>query len=440
MTKKELLDKKVSAVSLGCDKNKVDLEKMLGRIKDYGLEVIADVEYSDIVIVNTCAFIQPAIEEAISNIIEMEELKKLGKIEKLIVTGCFPERHFSEMKENFPLVDAFLRIRENVDICKTIESLYNVPQSRKFGEGERVFTHSGAYAYLKIADGCNNACSYCTIPRIRGRYKSEIMENLVSEAKNLVARGMKEIILVAQDTTRYGEDLYGKNMLVELCRKLCKIKDLKWLRIHYAYPEKVTKELLDFIVSEDKMCKYLDIPLQHIDNQILASMRRRLDEEKTRELVKLIKDEYPMIKLRSTFIVGYPGESGKAFKKLLQFLKETQLDYAGFFPYSREQNTASFFMDKQISEWKKKSRLKKVQKIQEQVMLEKNSLLIGREMEILVDSFDESTGEFQGHTQNHSPLVDFGVRFVDNGCVRVGEFVKVKIYDFNGNDFIGEAL
>lgn len=439
MTKKELLEKKVSAISLGCDKNKVDLEKMLGRLKAYGFEIVADVDYADIVIVNTCAFIQPAEEEAISNIIEMENLKKLGKIEKVVVTGCLPERHYSEMKENFPDVDLFLKVKENGQICEKIEELYSIAKSKKYSEGERVLTNEGAYAYLKIADGCNNACSYCTIPRIRGRYISESMESLVDEAKNLVARGIKELILVAQDTTRYGEDLYGKNMLIELCKKLCKIKDLKFIRLHYAYPEKVTRELFDFISKEEKMCKYIDIPLQHIDDDILKSMRRRIGEKETRDLIDLLKNEYPEIKIRSTFIVGYPSESKKAFKKLCDFLKETRLDYVGFFPFSKEANTASFFMNNQVKEFIKKSRLKKVQKIQSKIAFENANALIGREIEVLVDSFDEMSGEFVGHSQNLSPLVDFCVRFVDNGCVRVGDEVKVKIFAFDG-DFKGEVL
>ena len=265
------------------------------------------------------------------------------------------------------------------------------------------------------------------------------MESLVDEAKNLVARGIKELILVAQDTTRYGEDLYGKNMLIELCKKLCKIKDLKFIRLHYAYPEKVTRELFDFISKEEKMCKYIDIPLQHIDDDILKSMRRRIGEKETRDLIDLIKNEYPEIKIRSTFIVGYPGESKKAFKKLCDFLKETRLDYVGFFPFSKESNTASFFMNNQVKEFIKKSRLKKVQKIQSKIAFENANALIGREIEVLVDSFDEMSGEFVGHSQNLSPLVDFCVRFVDNGCVRVGDEVKVKIFAFDG-DFKGEVL
>ena len=372
MTKEELKQKTVSAISLGCDKNKVDLEKMLGRIKEYGLQIVEEPEEADIVIVNTCAFIRPAQEEAIMNILSMEKLKNEQRIEKVIVTGCFPERNYNSMKENFPTIDAFLRLNENDNIVGTIEKLYGLEPSKPIKKYERVLTNSPSYAYLKIADGCDNVCSYCTIPRIRGRYKSYPMEDLVDEAKNLVSRGVKEIILVAQDPTRYGEDLYKENCLIKLCEKLCKIKGLDRIRLHYAYPEKVSDELLSYIAKNEKMCKYLDIPLQHIDNDILKSMRRKLDEKDTRELIEKIKSNYPEIALRSTFIVGYPGESKAQFKKLCDFVQETKFDYAGFFPYSREPNTASFFMKKQVPEFIKRRRLKKITKIQNDIVTEKS--------------------------------------------------------------------
>lgn len=440
MKRQELMTKKVSAISLGCDKNKVDLEKMLGRIKAYGLEICEDVQEADIVIVNTCAFIQPAQEEAIMNILEVEELKKQGIIEKIIVTGCFPERNYSSMQENFPTIDAFLHLRENENICQTIENLYEIEDKKKIKGYERVLTNSPSYAYLKIADGCNNVCSFCTIPRIRGRYVSYPMEMLVEEAKNLVARGVKEIILVAQDTTRYGEDLYGKNKLIELFDRLSKIKELKWIRLHYAYPEKVTKELLDYIMKNEKMCKYIDIPLQHIDDEILKSMRRRQGEAETRELISLLHSQYPEIAIRSTFIVGYPGETRRKFKKLCKFIEETKIDYAGFFPYSKEPNTASFYMKGHVSKFTKKMRAKKINKIQQNIATSLAKDMLGKEIEVLVDDFDQMTGEFCGHSKKCSPLVDFGVRFVDNGSVRISQILKVKIYDFDGNDFKGEIL
>ena len=440
MTKEELKQKTVSAISLGCDKNKVDLEKMLGRIKEYGLQIVEEPEEADIVIVNTCAFIRPAQEEAIMNILSMEKLKNEQRIEKVIVTGCFPERNYNSMKENFPTIDAFLRLNENDNIVGTIEKLYGLEPSKPIKKYERVLTNSPSYAYLKIADGCDNVCSYCTIPRIRGRYKSYPMEDLVDEAKNLVSRGVKEIILVAQDPTRYGEDLYKENCLIKLCEKLCKIKGLDRIRLHYAYPEKVSDELLSYIAKNEKMCKYLDIPLQHIDNDILKSMRRKLDEKDTRELIEKIKSNYPEIALRSTFIVGYPGESKAQFKKLCDFVQETKFDYAGFFPYSREPNTASFFMKKQVPEFIKRRRLKKITKIQNDIVTEKAKEKIGQTVEVLVDSFDPQTGEYMGHSKKMSPLVDFNVKFVDNGNVKCYTYVKVKIYDFDGNDYKGEIV
>lgn len=440
MTKKDLINKRISAISLGCDKNKVDLEKMLGLLQNYGFEIVDDVYNCDIVIVNTCAFIQPAEEEAIANIIEMENLKEKGIIEKIIVSGCLPERHFDSMKENFPSIDLFLRLRENNLICQKIESLYGVEESKVKTTNDRVLTSGKSYAYLKIADGCDNVCSYCTIPRIRGRYRSVPIDELVDEAKLLANKGVKELILVAQDTTRYGEDLYGENKLIELCEKLCKIKNIRWIRLHYLYPEKVTDRLLEFIDKNEKMCKYLDIPLQHIDDKILLNMRRKLGEEDTLKLVEKIKNTYPNFAFRSTFIVGYPGESGKQFKKLYKFIENTKFDYAGFFPYSKEPNTASFFMSKQVGNLKKKIRAKKINALQQKIMQEKISQILGEELEVLVDYFDSNTGEFVGHSEKLSPTVDFGVRFVDNGSVEISTFVKVKIYDFDGSYLKGELL
>lgn len=440
MTKEELIQKTISAISLGCDKNKVDLEKMLGRLHAFGFTISDDIYSSDIVIVNTCAFIQPAQEEAIMNIIEMENLKQNGILEKVIVTGCFPERNYNSMKENFPTIDAFLRLRDNDKICEIIEDLYNVEHDKPIKKYERILTNSPSYAYLKIADGCNNVCSYCTIPRIRGGYISYPMEELLEEAKNLVGRGVKELILVAQDTTRYGEDLYCENKLIELCEKLSKIKDLEWIRLHYLYPEKVDDKLLSYIVKNPKMCNYIDLPLQHIDNDILKSMRRKVDENGTRNLLENLKNNYPSLALRSTFIVGYPGETRAKFKKLIEFIKDTKFDYAGFFPYSKEPNTASFYMKKHLSNWTKKHRWNKIKKVQNQIALEKAKEMMGQEIEVLVDYFDENTGEYVGHSQKLSPLVDFGVRFVDNGNINCAQIIKVKIYDFDGSDFKGEVL
>ncbi len=440
MTKEELKKKLVSAISLGCDKNRVDLECMLGKLNEYGFTITDDVENSDILIVNTCAFIQPAMEEAIYNILYAEKLKKNGNVEKVIVTGCFPERGFAAMQENFPQIDRFLRLRENENICQIVEELYGVEKSKLIKNFDRILTTTPSYAYLKIADGCNNACSYCTIPRIRGRYKSTPIDDLVDEAKELVKRGVKELILVAQDTTRYGEDLYGENALIKLCDKLSKIKDLKWIRLHYAYPEKVTDELLSYIAKNPKMCKYLDLPLQHIDDQILKSMRRRLGEDETRSLIEKIKTNYPQIALRTTFIVGYPGERRKDFNKLLEFIKKSEFDYAGFFPYYREENTASYFMNKQLHRYIKAYRLKKIARLQHQIATSRMQSQIGKKITVLVDSFDENSGEFCCHSEKLSPTVDFGIKIIDNGNVKLYDFIEVKLTDFDGSNFKGEVV
>ena len=430
--------KKVSAISLGCDKNRVDLERMLFWMKDYGFEIVDDVTDANIVIINTCAFISPARKEALDNIFDMCLLKEKGVVEKVIVTGCLAQRYKEDLKKQIPEVDAFLTANENKDICQIIEKLYDVASSKPKNEIGRIFTSRGSYAYLKIADGCSNACSYCTIPRIKGRYVSFPMDDIVDEAKYLADRGVKELVVVAQDVTRYGEDLYGENKLIDLCKKLAKIDGIRWIRLHYAYPEKTTTELLEFIEKEPKMCKYLDLPLQHIDDKILKSMRRRLFEADTRALIEKMNGEYHNIALRTTFIVGYPGETKADFEKLCDFIKESRFDYAGFFPYYREENTPSYFMDKQVSEFTKKRRLRKIQKIQSKIATEKAREIMGQVFTVLVDYFDENTGYYMGHTEFLSPTVDFGVKIVDNEDINVGQFVQVKFVDFDGENYKGE--
>ncbi len=435
-----LKGKKVSAISLGCDKNRVDLEKMLFALKDYGFEIVDDVNDANIVIVNTCAFITPAKKEALSNIFDMCVLKSKNKLEKLLVTGCLAQRHRKELQKQIPEVDAFLTAADNQRICEIIENLYGVKETKASSKFGRLFTARGSYAYLKIAEGCSNVCSFCTIPHIKGRYVSFDMDDIVSEAKYLAKNNIKELVLVAQDVTRYGEDLYGENRLIALCKKLVKIDGIQWVRLHYAYPEKTSEQLIQFIESEPKMCKYLDIPLQHIDNRILTSMRRHLNEDKTRALMQDLKQNHSGIALRTTFIVGYPGESRADFKKLCQFLQEEKFDYAGFFPYYREENTPAYFMKGQISNFTKKLRLKKAQKIQNRIATENAKTKIGQTFKTLVDYFDETKGVFVGHSEFLSPTVDFGVEIVDNGNIQVGEFLNVKFIDFDGSNYKGEVI
>lgn len=434
----KLKNKKISAISLGCDKNRVDLEKMLYRLSAYGFEIVDEVTDADIVIVNTCAFITPAKEEALDNIFKMCILKEKGVIEKVVVSGCLSQRHKAELVKEIPEVDAFLTAEDNVNVCSVIEKLYGAKSEKTKEKLGRIFTSRGSYAYLKIAEGCSNVCSYCTIPRIKGKYRSFPLDEIVEEAKYLAKNNIKELILVAQDVTRYGEDLGGENLLIKLCKKLVSIDGIEWIRLHYAYPEKTTDELLDFIAKEPKMCKYLDIPLQHIDDRILESMRRRLDEEKTRELVDKLKKKYSDFALRTTFIVGYPTESRKDFKKLCRFVWESKFDYAGFFPYYREENTPSYFMEEQVSERVKRRRLRKIKRLQNIVATEKVSRMMGNEYKVLVDYFDENKGVYIGHTQFLSPTVDFGVEIMDNKNIEAGKFVNVRFVGFDGENFKGE--
>lgn len=440
MTKEELKGKRISAISLGCDKNRVDLEKMLFKLKDYGFTIVANIEEADVVLINTCAFIEPARQEAIDNIIEVEALKKMGRVEKIVVTGCLPSKHSKQILDAFPLVDAVLDFHKNDEITNVIENLYSVEKSKCIDSYDRVLTTSSSYAYLKIADGCDNVCAYCTIPRIRGPYKSEKIQDIVAEAKLLAKKGVKELILVAQDTTRYGIDLYGKPQLVELLKKLAGIKDIKWIRLHYAYPEMISAELLNFIDNEPKMCNYLDIPLQHIDDNVLTLMRRKHNEKSSRDLINEIKTYHPDIKIRSTFIVGHPGETRKSFRKLLKFLSVAKLDYVGFFPYSREEGTVSYYLKGQKTRLTKLFRLKRAQKLQMKIAFDNAKREIDNVVEVLIDEYDENDGTYLGHCKFLSPSVDFGIKIVDNSNVKIGEFVNVKLNDFDGNFYKGEVV
>ena len=439
MTKKELLDKKISAICLGCDKNRVDLEHMLGNLKDFGFDITEDISDANIIIVNTCAFISSATKESIENIL-LATKQKQGKCEKVIVTGCINERYFDELKTEMPEVDEFVKIKDNESIIKIIFDLYNIEEKFRYHGNERLLTTMPHYAYLKIADGCNNGCAFCTIPRIRGRYKSEPMEDLVKEAKDLAQKGVKELIIVAQDITRYGEDLYNKNSLIPLLEKLSKIKGIEWIRLHYLYPEKITDELLDYIYNNEKICKYLDIPLQHIDEKILFEMNRRCDENTTRELITKIQNNYPKIALRTTYIVGFPGETKKQFKKLCSFIKQSKMQSVGFFPYYREEKTKAYFMKHQVPNFVKKHRLKIVQKIQKKIADENNMSRLGQVVQVIVDRFDENIGCYIGRDQFSSPTVDFEILIKDNNNVQIGNIYNVKLVDYINLDFVGEIV
>lgn len=434
----DIKQKKIAFISLGCDKNRVDLEEMMFDLSSFGFK-FCNSKDAQIAVVNTCAFILPARQESINNILEMVALKNSGSLENIVVTGCLCQRYKEELEKYIPEVDAFVEVKNNKNIVEIIAGLY----------GEKVnFSHKSKqyaiapkhYAYLKIADGCNNACAYCTIPRLRGRYVSTPIEKVVERAKQLCQNGAKELIVVAQDVTRYGQDIYGEPKLEDLLTKLTQIKEVEWVRVHYCYPELVTNSLLTLFSTNPKICPYIDIPLQHIDNKILKDMNRRTSEQEVRNLVDNIKTNFPQISIRSTFIVGFPGETRKQFNKLCKFLKTAKLDNVGFFAYSKEESTKAFYMRKQVPEFIKKLRLKKIQKIQAKVALENNLKQIGTTHKVLVDSFNSQTGLFEARTAKMSPEVDFCVKIPCSENVEIGKFYNVVLTDFVDYYFIGETL
>ena len=443
MTKDELITKKVSAISLGCDKNRTDLEHMLYGLSQFGFEITANLEDAEIIIVNTCAFIQSAIEEAIANIEYALSLKTNGKAEKVIVSGCLPMREKEEIINVYPNVDSFITLADNPQIVGVIESLYDMPVSNfKFSTSGRIITNQGGYAYLKIAEGCSNGCAYCTIPRIRGRFRSIPEKEILEEANALVKKGYKELILVAQDTARYGEDLFGKPSLLNLLQELVKIKGLSWIKLQYIYPEWVSLELLDFIANNPKMCKYLDMPLQHIDNKILKDMNRKTDEDETRKLIKLIRGTFPEIVLRSTFIVGFPGETKQAYQKLYDFISYGDIRYASFFAFSKEEKTKAYYMPKQVWGFVKKKRLNKIETLQNIVLNNINQSRLNEEVEVMIDGFDGEMGLFWGHEKNASPDIDLKVTFdfSENCQLEIGKIYKAKLVELNEFGFKGEIL
>ncbi|HEY8423327.1 MAG TPA: 30S ribosomal protein S12 methylthiotransferase RimO [Clostridia bacterium] len=436
---KTLTNKKLGIVSLGCDKNRVDTEKMLGFLKGTGLEVIDDLSEAEIIIINTCAFIEKARKESIETILDAIELKK-DKCEKIIVTGCLSQKYLNDLKKELPEVDAFIGTYNYSDIAQIIERLYdgelyysNIPKDNDVIE--RVLTTPQHYAYLKIAEGCNNHCTFCSIPSIRGRYASRAKENILKEAQSLADIGVKELILVAQDTGRYGSDLYKDYDITDLMFDLTKINGIEWIRLLYCYPETVTDRLLNLIVSEPKICNYLDIPLQHIDDTILKRMNRRITEEGIKELITKIRQAGD-ISIRSSFIVGFPQETDAQFEKLLAFLEEFKLDNVGFFTYSREEGTPAAKMSGQIPAKIKNLRLRQAAAVQQRVVIENNKKYINKTLKVLYEGIDFSKKLFYGRTQYNAPEVDTLVYFTGD-YAEIGNFYDVKIteswtYDLKG--------
>ena len=436
---------KVSMVSLGCPKNQVDAEMMLYSLKQAGFELCSEEAQADAIIINTCGFIEDAKAEAIENILEAARYKQEGNLKALIVTGCLAERYKDDVTEEIPEVDVCVGIGSNSKIAEIVKSAIEGNAQNSFGEktdldlnGKRILGGMPFTAYLKVADGCDNCCTYCAIPKIRGRLRSRTIEDCVAEARELAAQGVRELIVVAQDTTAYGADIYGEPKLAELLKELCKVDGIHWIRTLYTYPDKITDELLDVIASEEKLVKYLDIPLQHVNGEILKKMNRKGDKESLIKLIQKIRAKIPDITLRTTFITGFPGETEEQFCELCEFVKETRFDRLGCFTYSAEEDTIAAEMPDQVDEQTKVSRMENIMDMQTLIAAEKNEEKIGSVIETLIEGWDDYIKCYFGRTTGDAPEVDGKIFFMSTRPLVIGDFVKVQINDCIEYDLLGE--
>lgn len=434
---------KVGMISLGCPKNQVDGEALLAKLAAAGYQIVNEIENSDVMIVNTCGFIEDAKREAIDTILEVAQYKEAGVISALVVTGCLAERYQDEILKEMPEVDAVIGIGANADIVKVCDKALcgiktsNYPNKCYLPiDDERLLSTPSHWAYLKIAEGCDNRCSYCAIPGIRGKFRSRKIESVVDEAKSLVNRGVKEIILVAQDTTKYGQDLYGEYSLDKLLKELVKIDGLEWIRLFYCYPQRITDSLIKVIANEEKVCNYIDIPLQHSDSTVLKNMNRVGDGNDYRVLLDKMRKAIPDLALRTTFMVGFPGETDEQFENLCNFVKDMKFDKMGCFTFSPEEDTPAFDMDNQIDEDVKKRRQEVLMNAQYSITEASNKSRVGNVYKVIIDSFAD--GKYTGRSYMDSPEIDSGIIFNSNKKLNIGDFVNVKITDFDGYDLIGE--
>jgi ribosomal protein S12 methylthiotransferase len=435
---------KIGIISLGCDKNRIDTEIMLGSLKS-NYEITNDSKSADIIIVNTCGFIETSKQESIDTILEMAEFKKKYKCKLLIATGCLIQRYGKELLELMPEIDILLGVNDYSKLHNAIENFmenheknFLCTESTSYvNEGKRILTTGASSAYIRIGEGCSNFCTYCIIPKIRGVYRSRKMEDIIDEATSLAEAGVKEIILVAQDTTRYGIDLYKEKKLPELLRKLSEINGIKWIRILYCYAEEITDDLILEISNNDKVCKYLDMPIQHISDNILKLMGRRGTKEKIITTINKLRLAVKDMVLRTTLIVGFPGESDEDFNELKEFIKEVKFDKLGVFKYSPEEGTPASTMENQIAESTKEIREKEIMLLQQKVSKEINRLKIGRTFEVLIES--ENNGEYLGRSREMAPDIDGDIIIRSLLKLSIGDVVKVKIVDALEYDLIGDV-
>ena len=455
----------VGFISLGCSKNLIDTEIIIGKFKSHNYNIVADEEKADTIIINTCGFIDSAKEEAINTILEMAEYKK-KRCKYLVVMGCLVQRYYEELIKLLPEVDLFIKLdeydifwnkiedlvkRDIVEKSKTkkitkISELKPLPMFYKEEFLNRTITTGKNYAYLKIGEGCSNRCTYCAIPYIRGPFVSRKKEDIIEEAKSLVKKGIKELIIIAQDTTKYGVDLYGKSCLAELLEELCKIKEIKWIRFLYSYPEGITDELIDVVANNKKIAKYFDIPLQHISDNVLKKMNRRTSKKQIENLISKIKSKIPNVTLRTSLIVGFPGETKEEFNELLNFVKQTKFDKLGVFEYSKEDGTPAAKLDNQIHWRTKKSRYNKRMEVQQKISKENLEIKIGKTYEVLIEDISFDKKYYIGRTMLDVPDID-GLVYIKNKIQKeieekdlINNFVKCKIIDVNTYDLIGEIV
>ncbi len=439
----------IMLISLGCDKNLVDSEQMLSLLYEQGCTFTQDPDKADVIIINTCCFIGDAKEESINAIIEAGTHKGNGRLKGIIVTGCLAERYTEEIKKELPEVDGIVGTASFTKIADSVKEILSGDKVQKtgniddlcFASGHRILTGGGYYAYLKIAEGCNKNCTYCVIPKVRGRYRSVPEEDLLKDAEELAKKGVKELILVAQETTLYGVDLYGKKSLSGLLRKLCRIEGFEWIRIMYCYPEEIDDELIETVADEEKICNYFDLPVQHSSDRILKAMGRKTDRKSLVDIIHRIRTRIPDVALRTTLISGFPGESEEDHEELKAFIKEIRFDRLGDFVYSKEEGTAAAVMKGQIRADRKKRRRDEIMTLQQQIAFEKESLMEGRTLRVMIEGYLPEDKTYVGRTYRDAPGVD-GMVFIVNasGEYMSGDLVDVKITGSHEYDLLGEVI
>lgn len=438
---------KIALESLGCSKNLMDAEIMTGILKEKGYEFVEEFDEADIIIVNTCGFIRDAKQESIDTIVELSQLKEFGKLKYLIVTGCLAQRYADELLEEIPEIDAIVGTGNFMNISEIIDRLESEKNVTEIGNIEFAFDETlpryvstpEHMAYLKIGEGCSNHCTYCIIPKLRGKYRSRKIEDIVEEAKTLAAEGVKELVVIAQDTTRYGEDLYGEAKLAELLEELAGIEGIKWIRIMYSYPESITEKLIDVIAAHDNICSYFDMPIQHASNRVLKRMNRRTSKEDIRNKVEMIRSKIPDAVIRTTVIVGFPGETEEDLEELIEFMKEIKFDRLGAFAYSREEDTPADRMDGHMDEEIKEERRDRVMMVQQAISEEINQKREDKVFEVLIEEEAEE-GVYVGRTQGDAEEIDSVVYVNSDEELEIGSFVNVYITEAMEYDLIGDVV